>query len=144
MSSPSPVELWFSGSAGVNITSSSDVLLGNWTIDYDPPPTQQETAGSTVNLLNCTRVVCEDVTIRTAPFMAVTAFNGGGAHAFRRLQFVPKPGRTLVGLRDALHFSDQRVGPTVTDSVVGYTGDDVRSPLSHSSAYFLLIRPIRV
>ena len=126
ISSPAPVELWFSGAAGVNITSSSDVLLGNWTIDYDPPPTKQETAGSTVNLLNCTRVVCEDVTIRTAPFMAVTAFNGGGAHVFRRLQFVPKPGRTLVGLRDALHFSDQRVGPTVVDSVVGYTGDDVR------------------
>merc|ERR1719230_2557032 len=27
--------------------------------------------------------------------------------------------------RDAIHFSDQRVGPTIVDSVIGYTGDDL-------------------
>ena len=29
-----------------------------------------------------------------------------------------------MGLRDATHFSDQRVGPTIEDSVIGFTGDD--------------------
>lgn len=132
-----PVTLWFAGSAGVNLTDSTDVqLVGSsntafagpaWTLDYDPPPTKQELAGSTLNLLNCTRVLAEDVTIRAAPYMAVTAWNGGGAHVFRRLTFgPPKPGayRGLVGLRDATHFSDQRIGPTIVDSVIGYTGDD--------------------
>lgn len=127
------VTLWFAGSAGVNITDSTDVQLigdgstGAWTLDYDPPPTKQELAGSTLNLLNCTRVVAEDVTIRAAPYMAVTAWNGGGAHVFRRLTFgPPKTGATrgLVSLRDAMHFSDQRIGPTVVDSVIGFTGDD--------------------
>jgi|EP01043_Picozoa_sp_COSAG02_P045802 hypothetical protein len=127
------VTLWFAGSAGVNITDSSDVQLvgdggtGAWTLDYDPSPAKQELAGSTLNLLNCTRVLAEDVTIRAAPYMAVTAWNGGGAHVFRRLTFgPPKMGATrgLVGLRDAMHFSDQRIGPTVVDSVVGFTGDD--------------------
>ena len=127
------VTLWFAGSAGVNITDSTDVQLvgdgdvGAWTLDYEPPPVKQELAGSTLNLLNCTRVLAEDVTIRAAPYMAVTAWNGGGAHVFRRLTFgPPKPGATrgLVGLRDAMHFSDQRIGPTIVDSVIGFTGDD--------------------
>jgi len=34
------------------------------------------------------------------------------------------PGRAKVGLRDATHFSDQRVGPTIVDSIIGFTGDD--------------------
>lgn len=86
--------LWFAGGAGVNFTDSTDVqLVGSdskptWILDYDPPATMQVKTGSTLNLLNCTRVLAEDVTIRAAPYMAVTAWNGGGAHVFRRLIFV--------------------------------------------------------
>ena len=43
-------------------------------------------------------------------------------HYFERLVFAETLGRHC---RDALHFSDQRVGPTIVDSVVGYTGDDL-------------------
>jgi hypothetical protein len=125
-----PVTLWFAGGAGVNLTDSADVqLVGSegkpaWILDYDPPATKQVLTGSTLNLLNCTRVLAEDVTIRAAPYMAVTAWNGGGAHVFRRLIFEKMAGRAKVGLRDATHFSDQRVGPTIEDSVIGFTGDD--------------------
>eukprot|EP01051_Picozoa_sp_SAG22_P005058 SAG22_NODE_289_length_12942_cov_6.674531_8_plen_554_part_00 len=140
-----PVTLWFAGGAGVNITDSTDVQLvgssggggpgagrAGWILDYDPPATAQVKAGSTLNLLNCTRVLAEDVTIRAAPYMAVTAWNGGGAHVFRRLTFELLPfgptqrneSRPKVGLRDATHFSDQRVGPTIEDSIIGFTGDD--------------------
>ena len=126
-----PVTLWFAGGAGINLTDSTDVqLVGSgdrqpaWILDYDPPATHQVITGSTLNLLNCTRVLAEDVTIRAAPYMAVTAWNGGGAHVFRRLIFEKLPGRAKVGLRDATHFSDQRVGPTIEDSVIGFTGDD--------------------
>ena len=72
-----PVTLYFAGSAGVNITDSTDVQLvgsgggAGWILDYDPPPAKQQLAGSTLNLLNCTRVLAEDVTIRAAPYMAV-------------------------------------------------------------------------
>ena len=40
-------------------------------VAQDPAPAKQELAGSTLNLLNCTRVLAEDVTIRAAPYMAV-------------------------------------------------------------------------
>eukprot|EP01047_Picozoa_sp_COSAG01_P071529 COSAG01_NODE_11130_length_2000_cov_1.946344_1_plen_238_part_00 len=127
------VLLWFAGGAGVNLTDCTDVqLVGSgamdgskpaWVLDYDPPPTHQILTGSTLNLLNSTRVLAEDVTIRAAPYMAVTAWNGGGAHVMRRLVFERVAGRARVGLRDAMHFSDQRIGPTIEDSVVGFTGD---------------------
>ena len=152
------VSLLFSGSAGVNISDTTDLYLENWSIDYLEGVSQHNQStfvatkgkngvnvtrsdlsaniGITFNLWNSTRVAVQDLTIRHAPFMAVTAFNGGGAHVFHRLKFEPKSVSTpcvvpgvpvlchLVGKRDALHFSDQRVGPTITDSIIGYTGDD--------------------
>ena len=142
--------------AGVNITNSVDLSLGNITIDYheniqpsqqQQPPKQQrqqQLSGSkgaiTLNLLNSTRVAVSDVNINAAKFMVITAFNGGGAHTFSRVNFEPTLGRhwyatlaifrfiyvlqfRLCGSscsRDALHFSDQRVGPTFNDCVIGY------------------------
>lgn len=124
--------LWFSGIAGVNISHSTTVRIGDGTfhvvIDYDPPPPQHTTfhekSGITLHLYNCTRIRVHNVVIRAAPFMVVTAFQGGGDHVFRNLQLHPAPNRTVVGVRDALHFSDLRKGPTVVDSTIGYTGDD--------------------
>jgi hypothetical protein len=54
--------------------------------------------------------------------MLLTAFNGGGGHVFRRLNFESSLARHN---RDAVHFSDQRVGSTIVDSVVGYSSDDL-------------------
>jgi hypothetical protein len=55
--------------------------------------------------------------------MVVTAWNGGGDHHFTRVQFEPTLERHS---RDALHFSDQRIGPTFIDCTIGYTGADLR------------------
>ena len=152
------ISLLFSGGAGVNISDTTDLYLEHWLIDYQEGSNQRVLSalestnkiddryitepklnaniGITFNLWNSTRVTVQDLTIRHAPFMAVTAFNGGGAHVFHRMKFEPKSVSTpcivpgvpvlchLVGKRDALHFSDQRVGPTITDSIIGYTGDD--------------------
>jgi hypothetical protein len=145
---------WFSGDAGINISHSTNVRLGGIIhadengyeygtsspsysmnssfiiIDYDPLPSSsshtnfQETSGITLHLFNCSNVTVEDVVLRAAPFMAVTAFQGYGNHTFRNIHFVPHPSRDLVGRRDAMHFSDLRVGPTVINSTIGYTGDD--------------------
>ena len=85
------VALWFSGPAGVNISDSIDLSIGNWTIDYQDWSSQSQhlfatnqihgrttggNAGITFNMWNSTRVTAEDLTIRHAHFMAVTAFNG--------------------------------------------------------------------
>jgi hypothetical protein len=124
--SPQPVQLVFSGSAGVNITSCIDLSLGNWTIDYADAADHHagtntvstSSGGSdaiTLNLLNSTRVSVTDVSILHAKFMVVTAFNGGGDHHFTRLRFAPTIGRHC---RDALHFTDQRVGSTFENCTV--------------------------
>ena len=55
-------------------------------------------------------------------YMILTAFNGGGGHVFTRVRFEPSLGRSN---KDAIHFSDQRVGPTIVDSVIGFTSDDL-------------------
>lgn len=122
-----PVTLWFGGANGVNITNSEDLSLGNWTIDNEAQGVTSTSAGKvetivTLNLLNCTRVSVTDVTIKRGYNMILTAFNGGGDHKFTRVKFESTLGRLT---RDAIHFSDQRIGPTIVDSVIGYTGDDL-------------------
>ena len=88
-----------SGSAGINISSSVDLSLGNWSIDYVDAPSDGvvgpargayhqrvgdpycgKSCGITFNLLNSTRVIVEDLHIHSSPYMMVTAFNGGGGH----------------------------------------------------------------
>ena len=133
---PDPVELVFKGSAGVSIVSATRVSLENIAIDYDPPPTKA-TGGITYALVNSTDVVTQDLTIRSAPFMAVTAFTGGGNHTFRRLKFAPHPGARWASQRDAIHFSDVRIGPTIEDSSVGWCGDDF---LNIKNTLMLLLR----
>ena len=130
---PQPVLLVFSGSAGVSFVNATDVSIGNITLDYDPPPTQK-LSSITYALVNCSNIESEDVTIRAAPFMGVTAFGGEGNHTFRRLRFEPHTpanataaGAAAVGLvsqADAVHFSDLRIGPTIEDSSIGHCGDD--------------------
>ena len=139
---PEPVSLLFSvKNAGVNISNCEDLSIGNITIDYDVAFDDDDDSDShddsrdgagkppgahhgaiTLNLLNCTRVSVSDVTIKKAGFMVLTAFNGGGAHTFRRVVFKPTIGRHC---RDAVHFSDQRLGSTIEDSIIGYTSDDL-------------------
>ena len=121
--SPDPVKLWFAPGFGVHIKDSVGVSVGNWSVDYDPPWTHR-TAGLTYQLTNCTDVVTEDLTIVSAPQMAITAFLGGGGHVFRRVRFAPGAGATNVASQDAMHFTDLRRGPLVEDSVVGFSGDD--------------------
>ena len=120
---PNPVSLIFSGRAGVSFVDATRVSIGNISIDYDPRPTKP-LASITYALVNSSEVLTQDLTIRSAPYMAVTAFTGGGNHTFRRLQFAPPTPGALVSMRDAIHFSDVRIGPTIEDSSVGWCGDD--------------------
>jgi hypothetical protein len=120
---PDPVELVFSGSAGVSIVSASRIRIENIAIDYDPSPTKA-VPSITYALVNSTDVCTHDLTIRSAPYMAVTAFTGGGNHTFSRLRFAPRPGARWASQRDAIHFSDVRIGPTIEDSSIGWCGDD--------------------
>ena len=123
-----PVLLSFAPGFGVHFRSSSNVSVVDWTIDYDPPWTKR-TFGVTYQLTNCSDILTEDLTILSAPQMAVTGYNGGGGHIFRRLQFTRSPHAApgtfpLVSSQDAVHFSDLRRGPTVEDSNIGFSGDD--------------------
>eukprot|EP01050_Picozoa_sp_SAG11_P017666 SAG11_NODE_2571_length_3211_cov_4.163239_3_plen_329_part_00 len=124
---PEPLDLWFAKPAGVNITNCKDLSLGNISINYGEVSTEVTTTaggaqGITLNLLNSSRVSVSDVSITGAAFMVITAWNGYGDHHFTRVHFEPSLGRKC---RDALHFSDQKVGPTFVDCVIGYTGDDL-------------------
>jgi len=123
---PEPVLFTFGGANGVNITNAIDLSLGNWTIDNEAKELTSSTNKAdttiTLNLLNCTRVSVTDVSIIRGYNMILTAFNGGGDHKFTRVRFQPTLSRLT---RDAIHFSDQRIGPTIVDSVIGYTGDDL-------------------
>lgn len=133
---PDPVELIFAGSAGVSFVSAARVTIQNIAIDYDPPPTTSHSS-ITYALVNSSDVLTEDLTIRNAPYMAVTAFTGGGNHTFRRLRFAPRPGAPLASQRDAIHFSDVRVGPTIENSSIGWCGDDF---LNIKNTLMLLLR----
>ena len=133
---PDPVELIFAGSAGVSFVSSDRVSIENIVIDYEPPPVKSYSS-ITYALVNSSDVYTENLTIRSAPYMAVTAFTGGGNHTFRRLQFVPHPGARWASQRDAIHFSDVRVGPTIDDSSVGWCGDDFLNINSPQNRIFL-------
>ena len=120
---PDPVELIFEGSAGVSFVSAVRVSIENIAIDYDPLPTKGHSS-ITYALVNCTDVLTQNLTIRSAPYMAVTAFTGGGNHTFSRLRFAPHPGARWASQRDAIHFSDVRIGPTIEESSIGWCGDD--------------------
>ena len=134
---PSPVELIFSGAAGVSIVNSSRISIGNISIDYSPVPTKAYSS-ITYALVNSSDVFTEDLTIYSAPYMAITAFTGGGNHTFRRLRFSrPRPGARWTSQRDAIHFSDVRVGPTIEESSVGFCGDDF---LNIKNTLMLLLR----
>jgi hypothetical protein len=134
------VTLWFAGNApgptqpGVNISNCERLHVSGLTIKYyDLVPSRSGHRGITYNLLNCTDVVSEDITIYKAPFFSVTAFNGGGGHVFRRFYMPndtdvdPSTGRPVdpwAHQRDAFHFTDLRRGVLLEDSVVSGFGDD--------------------
>ena len=152
------VTLWFacttaapSRCAGVNISNSERVNISGLTIDYhDPPHGRLGVPGITFNLLNCTDVVSERITIVRAPFFSVTAFNGGGGHVFRQFNLsnvtADKGPDPLPHQRDAFHFTDLRRGVTLEDSFVAGCGDDffnahntIMVVLAHESPTSLLI-----
>ena len=84
---------------------------GPFAVDYSPAWTRR-TAGVTFQLTNSSDCAVDGLTILSSPTMAVTGFNGGGGHTFRRLAFAPPRGNATVTVsRDAMHFSDLRRGP---------------------------------
>ena len=130
------VTIWFGGTAGLNISNSEGLHISGLSINYyNPPHGRLGVPGITYNLLNCTNVVSEDITIYKAPFFSVTAFNGGGGHVFRRF-FMPndtatdpetgRPDDPYPHQRDAFHFTDLRQGVTVEDSYASGFGDDCK------------------
>jgi len=101
------VTVLFGGTAGVNISNSENVHISGLSINYyNPPHGRLGVPGITYNLLNCTDVVSEDITIYKAPFFSVTAFNGGGGHVFRRFHL---PNGAFVDLRLRLRASPRAV-----------------------------------
>ena len=126
--------LWFSKNAGMNISNSERLHISGLSINYtDLPRTRSGIPAVTYNLLNCTEVISEDITIYKAPFFSVTAFNGGGGHVFRRFTLPndttvdPESGRPVDPWpheRDAFHFTDLRRGVVVEDSYASGFGDD--------------------
>ena len=131
-------KLWFGGirtehaylNHGVNITNSRGLHISGLSINYtDPPHGREGVPGITFNLLNCTDVVSEDITVFSAPFFSVTAFNGGGGHVFRRFHlpnttYRPRGPDAYAHQRDAFHFTDLRRGVTLEDSDGSSFGDD--------------------
>lgn len=136
-------------SSGINISNSVDVTVRGLVVDYSPralPPaackpgpvpapwpvpgsaTAQFNSGRkfTYLLFNSSRVVTEDLVIRSAPFMAITSFLGDGAHIFRRVRFEPDPNDfgAMVAAKDGLHESDVRTGLQFVDSTIHGTADD--------------------
>ena len=140
-----PDVIW---SSGVNISNSADVTVRGITIDYSPrslppttckpgpippppapdSPTPQFNSGRkfSYNIFNSSRVVTEGLTIRSAPFMAITSYLGDGAHVFRRVAFAPNPRdfNAMIAGKDGLHESDVRVGLKFIDSKIHGTADD--------------------
>ena len=134
--------VWFAGDVksrgalqpGVNISNSARLHVSGLTINYyGLTPSRSGHRGITYNLLNCSDVVSEDITIVRAPFFSVTAFNGGGGHVFRRFHMPndtavdPKSGHPSdrwPRQRDAFHFTDLRRGVLVEDSNISGFGDD--------------------
>lgn len=126
--------LWFGQTAGVNISNSESLHISGLSINYSNlPRTRSGIPAVTYNLLNCSDVISEDITIYKAPFFSVTAFNGGGGHVFRRFSLPndttsdPESGRPIDPWpheRDAFHFTDLRRGVVVEDSHASGFGDD--------------------
>ena len=136
-------------SSGINVSSSADVTIKGVAVDYAPrslpggpcavplrpappppppgTPTQQFNSGRkfTLNLFNSSRCVVEDLTIRHAPFMAITSFLGDGGHVFRRVTFEPDPKdpTAMIAGKDGLHESDVRHGLQFLDSTIHGTRD---------------------
>ena len=124
------VTLVFQGTAGVNVSNSDSVNITGLSITYDDPPHgRRGVPGITYNLMNCSNILSEDITIHQAPFFAVTAFNGGGGHTFRRVHL---PNDTAIApgpdpfqhQRDGFHFSDLRRGVLVENCDGTAFGDD--------------------
>ena len=139
-----PDVIW---SSGVNISRSTNVTVIGVTIDYSPRslppmackpgpvppppppgPTAQFNSGRkfSYHIFNSSRVVTEDLTIRSAPFMAITSFLGDGGHVFRRVSFTPNPQdfNAMIAGKDGLHESDVRTGLRFLDSRIHGTADD--------------------
>ena len=139
-------------SSGINVSSSADVVLKGIAVDYVPrslpggplacaeplrpvpppppagTPTKQFNDGRkfTLNLFNSSRCIVEDLTIRHAPYMAITSFLGDGGHVFRRVAFEPDPKdpNAMIAGKDGLHESDVRRGLKFLDSTIHGTVDD--------------------
>jgi len=143
-------KLWFGGTRtkhaylnhGVNITNSRGLHISGLSINYTNPPHGREgVPGISYNLLNCTDVVSEDITVFSAPFFSVTAFNGGGGHVFRRFHlpnttYKPRGPDAYAHQRDAFHFTDLRRGVTLEDSDGSSFGDDFFN--SHNTIMIVL------
>ena len=93
-------------------------------------PTKQFNSGRkfTLNLFNSSRCVVEDLTIRHAPFMAITSFLGDGGHVFRRVVFEPDPKdfNAMIAGKDGLHESDVRHGLQFLDSSIHGESEETR------------------
>ena len=115
--------------------------------DTGLPRTRSGLPGITYNLLNCSDITSEDITIHQAPFFSVTAFNGDGGHIFRRFHLPndttvdPETGRPTDPYphqRDAFHFTDLRRGVLLEDSHASGFGDDFFN--SHNTIMLVLRR----
>lgn len=98
-----------------------------------------------VRITNCGGMVLEDVTIWSAPSIAIFERGGAGGNTYRRVQVTPGPtpaGAAAPRLRssvaDGLHSTDTARGPLVEDCVFERMADD---GIAVHSSYSLVLEP---
>ena len=122
------------------LNASDDLLGGNrYRIHLRPPGLPQPSSvpegalvvvyprrGMTVQAINSSGLLVEDVTIHAGGNMGIFERFGEGGNVYRRIAIVRKPGWSgLLALNaDGFHSSDVGTGPTLEDSMISFTGDD--------------------
>lgn len=115
-------------------------------------------AGLTYLITNSTRVHTANVTLHGGATEAVVEAGGNGGHTYNGVRVVRRQGQSPVRLlaanADGFHSSCVRDGPSLVDSEISFTGDDllnihsrlaiVLRPLSSTSAYVVLASSVPI
>lgn len=79
----------------------------------------------TVAIGNSSKVVMEDVTTLTTLGLNFYELDGEGGHIYRRINVTRAPGYMIGSNADGFHSIDVATGPTIVDSEISYTLDDI-------------------
>jgi hypothetical protein len=79
----------------------------------------------TVAIGNSSKVVLEDITTLTTLGLNFYELDGEGGHIYRRINVTRAPGYMIGSNADGFHSIDVANGPTIVDSEISYTLDDI-------------------